>query len=80
MIIEESPTVATDEQSFQLIPVAFNMETNAADGNDSGNEGLKAMNNCESDEGTVELGSDMLDLLYFNSPRNTILMGFRTDF
>lgn len=61
---EGSATVAvTDEQYFQLIPVAFNMETNAAQGNDSGNNGFKGMKNCEGGEGTGEVESDMLDLL-----------------
>lgn len=66
---EESATVAaTDEQYFQQIPVAFSMETNAAQGTDSGNNGFRGMKNCEGDEGSGEVESDMFDLLCSRNP------------
>lgn len=47
------------------------METNTAQGNDSGNSEFKGMKNCEGDErdeGTGEVEPDMFDLLCSRNP------------
>lgn len=52
------------------------MEANAAEGTPSVNEGLEAMKNCEGDEDTDDLESDMLDLFYSNNPTESDFDGF----
>lgn len=46
------------------------MEANAAEGSDFVNEGFEATKTCEGED-TDELESDMLDLFYSNSPKES---------
>lgn len=69
-------SVATHKKYIQLLLAAFDMEANAAEGTPSVNEGLEAMKNCEGDEDTDDLESDMLDLFYSNNPTESDFDGF----